>query len=146
MKTKITKTLAMAMVLGVILGAAQAEDAIQIAKAQDIAGKFENGSCNTFAKDLFRRYERAGKEAYHIVYHWEKMEQNGTSGSHALIVFKDERGRFYAMDNLTWKPVWLQGETPREWVKFFSGMNVETNVVSHVATSAVRGETRLALR
>jgi hypothetical protein len=74
------------------------------------------------------------------------MEQNGTSGNHALIVFKDERGRFYAMDNLTWKPVWLQGETPREWVKFFSGMNVETNVVSHVATSAVRGETRLALR
>jgi hypothetical protein len=145
MKTNMTKSLVLVALLGV-LTSAQAEDAVRIAKAQDIAGKFQNGACNDFAKDLFRRYERAGKEAYHIVYHWEKMEQNGTAGNHALIVFKDERGRFYAMDNLTWKPVWIQGDTPREWVKFFSGMNVDTKVVSHVATSAARGDTRLALR
>jgi hypothetical protein len=145
MKTNMTKSLVVAAVLG-LLTSTQAEDAVRMAKSQDITGKFQNGACNAFAKDLFQRYERAGKEAYHIVYHWEKMEQNGTSGNHALIVFKDEKGRFYAMDNLTWKPVWLQGETPREWVKFFSGMDVDTKVVSHVATSAARGETRLAMR
>jgi hypothetical protein len=146
MKTKMTKTLAVVMILGVILGVVRAEDAVWIARAQDIPGKFERGACNIFAKDLFRRYEQAGKEAYYIVYHWEKMEQNITSGNHALIVFKDERGRFYAMDNLTWKPVWLRGETPPEWVKFFSGMNVDTRVMVHVATSAARSDTRLALR
>jgi hypothetical protein len=146
MKVKITKTWVVAMVWGVFLAVAQAEDAYWMAKAHNIAGKFKIGSCNMFAKDLFRRYEKADKEAYYIVYHWEKMQQNSGSGYHATIVFKDERGRFYAMDNLTHNPVWLRGQTPGEWIEFFSGFNVETKVVSYVATSAVRGETRLALR
>jgi hypothetical protein len=126
--------------------AALAEDALQIAKSKDIAGKFQQGACDDFARDLFNRYERAGKEAYHVVYRWEKMDLQNENGKHALIVFKDESGRFYAMDNLTWKPVWIKGETPREWVKFFSGIDVDTKVVSHVATTASRRSTTLALR
>jgi hypothetical protein len=145
MKTKNTFLMA-ALIFAGTWNAVWAENALQIAKSKDVTGKFQQGACDDFARDLFTRYEQAGKEAYHIVYRWEKMDRESQNGKHALIVFKDESGRFYAMDNLTWKPVWLKGQTPREWVKFFSGMDVDTQVVSHVATTASRRSMTLALR
>jgi predicted secreted Zn-dependent protease len=149
MRNKImnTKTLTiLGAVLVVMMASASAESALQIAKAKDVTGKMESGACESFAQDLFQRMDRAGVEAYHIIYDWQNLDLRKQTGAHALIVFRDERGRYYGVDNMTWKPVWLQGHTPREWVKFFSGMDTHTQVVSQVATHAVGGDRRLASR
>jgi hypothetical protein len=132
MKTNSVTTV-MAVLLGMVMSVS-AENALQIAKAKDISGKMQNGACAPFAQELFNRFDQAGLEAYYIVYDWKNLDLQKDTGAHALIVFRDERGRYYGMDNMTWKPVWLQGSTPQEWVKFFSGMDTQTQVVSKVAT------------
>ena len=127
-----------------LIGGLQAEDgSAYLAKSKDVAGKFQVRECNTFAKDLYQKFARSGGEAYLVVYDWTNLKRDFRSqgsGRHAIVVYRDAKGRYYGVDNATWKPVWLKGSTPSEWAAFFGGMNLQTSVVSSQTVAANKGQ------
>ena len=127
--------------------AAQAVDPMNIAKALDIPGKFHAGSCQSFSDELFRRLDAAGVEAYKVTFNWEsyKFTAKTRIGTHMFVVFKDNRGRYYGIDNMARRALWLQGNSPGEWTEFFAGMDMGTGVSGYIASSAVRGMGNRAL-
>jgi hypothetical protein len=128
----------------VMISGVQAEDgSAYLAKSKDVAGKFQVRECNTFAKDLYKRFARAGGEAYLVVYDWTNLKRDFRSqgsGRHAMVVYRDAKGRYYGVDNATWKPVWLKGSTPSEWAAFFAGMDQQTSVVSSQTVASNKGQ------
>ncbi|MDD5260885.1 MAG: hypothetical protein PHD76_03460 [Methylacidiphilales bacterium] len=120
--------------------AATNADPIKIAKALDIPGKHHTDQCQRFADELFNRLDAAGIEAYKVTFDWESYNVGARtrSGAHMFVVFKDSHGRYYGMDNLALRPVWLQGDSPSEWSQFFAGMDMGTNVADSVASRAAQ--------
>ena len=120
--------------------AASSADPIQIAKAQDIPGRMHVGDCQRYADELFRRLDAAGIQAYKVSFDWEsyKFNARARTGSHMIVVFKDSRGRYYGMDNMARRPVWLRGNSPAEWTEFFAGMDMGTGVSNSVASRAAQ--------
>ncbi len=94
------------------------DDSWKIALSLDIPGKNEWNTCGPYAKELYNRLTRAGGEAYIIVFNW--TDENRLSDRHAMVIYRDAKGRYWGMDNRANKPVWLQGSNPSEWVSFFS--------------------------
>lgn len=94
------------------------DDSWKIALALDIPGKNGWNTCAPYAKELYSRLTRAGGEAYLIVFDW--TDANRLSDRHAIVVYRDAKGRYWGMDNRANKPVWLEGRNPSEWASFFS--------------------------
>ncbi len=102
-----------------VLGfALQAETAWETAISTDLKGKGGWFTCLNYSKDLYARMAQNGHEAHFIIYEWK--DENRTMGRHAFVVYKDEKGRYYAMDNRLKQPMWLSGENPNQWVNFFA--------------------------
>jgi len=142
----VARTLLLAFFLTLPAGLqASALDAHQIAKALDIPGKNRSGECERYAQELFQRLDKAGVEAYKIVFNWESYNFYATkhSGTHAMVVFKDGRGRYYGMDNKSRRPVWLNGSSPEEWTAFFVGMDMGTGVANSLASRAAASNNSL---
>jgi hypothetical protein len=79
----------------------------------------------------------AGVEAYRVSFDWSNLTSvAGQAGAHAVVVFKDSRGRYYGVDNMTWKPIWLKGNNSQEWANFIAGMDSSTSVRNTVASKA----------
>lgn len=121
------------------------DDSGVIAREKDIPGKFRVGQCLPYAQELYNRFIRAGGEAHLVVYQWHNLH-NGVDGQwssgegrHAIVVYRDSKGRYYGMDNNTWKPVWLKGQAPGEWAQSFAGMNASTRIVSAKTELALKG-------
>jgi hypothetical protein len=121
------------------------DDSGVIAREKDIPGKFRVGQCLPYAQELYNRFIRAGGEAHLVVYQWQNL-QNGVNGQwssgegrHAIVVYRDAKGRYYGMDNTTWKPVWLKGQTPGEWAQSFAGMDASTRIVSAQTELTLKG-------
>jgi hypothetical protein len=94
------------------------DDSWKISLALDIPGKNGWQTCAPFAKELYSRLTRAGGEAYLVVFDW--TDENRLSDRHAMVVYRDAKGRYWGMDNHANKPVWLSGSNPTEWASFFS--------------------------
>ena len=111
---------------------------MEIVKTQNIPGKFHAGECQMFADGLFQRLDAAGIKAYKITFNWEsyKFTARTRAGTHMFVVFQDSRGRYYGVDNMSRRPVWLQGNSPGEWTEFFVGMDMGTGVASSIASNA----------
>lgn len=128
------------------------DDGRAIAKATNIQGKMQQEQCLPFARDLYERLNAAGGEAYLIIFRWEDMKANTfrevrsagvfekSRGSHAMVVFRDSRGRYYGMDNQSWRPVSLLGRSVPEWVMSFSGQQIHTELVSVSTNPSNRGQ------
>lgn len=94
------------------------DDSFDIALALDLPGKGGWNTCAPFAKELYGRITRAGGEAYLIVFDW--TDDRRLSDRHAMVVYRDAKGRYWGMDQQARKPVWLSGNTPQEWAWNFS--------------------------
>lgn len=94
------------------------DDSWDIALALDLPGKGGWNTCAPFAKELYSRLTRAGGEAYLIVYDW--TDDNRFSDRHAMVVYRDAKGRYWGMDQRMSKPIWLSGKNPSDWANFFS--------------------------
>lgn len=94
------------------------DDGWSIALALDLPGKGGWNTCAPYAKELYSRISRAGGEAYLIVFDW--TDDHRISDRHAMVVYRDAKGRYWGMDQRLNKPIWLSGRTPSEWASFFS--------------------------
>jgi hypothetical protein len=151
---RLVPALAAALLLGsLVLTTAQAgDDSRTIAKSTHLQGKMREGQCLPFALDLYQRLTAAGGESYLIIYNWDDLSYAPTTavrpsspadqarGSHAFVVFRDAKGRYYGMDNKSWRPVWLKGETAQEWVTSFAGQQMTIQVASVETNPALHGQ------
>jgi hypothetical protein len=133
LKKGILTALTLAFVLGLTL---QAETAWETAISTDVKGKGGWFTCLNYSKDLHTRMVEKGHEAHFIIYEWK--DANRTIGRHAFVVYKDEQGRYYGMDNRLKQPMWLTGENPEQWVNFFS-KETANKVVCHYEDTALVG-------
>lgn len=101
-----------------------ADDGGFIARDQSIQGKGVSGECLPFATSLYNRLNSAGGEAHLIVFDWRA---GGQQGRHAMVVYLDQRGQYWGMDNIQRSPRRLDGaDNPEEWVmQFAPGYQVE---------------------
>ncbi|MEI6306572.1 MAG: hypothetical protein WCP33_07100 [Deltaproteobacteria bacterium] len=129
------------------LHSTRAEDnkAMLIAKSFDLPGRRHTMECQIFADELFRRLDNAGIKAYKITFNWESYTfyARQRKGAHIYVVFQDSRGRYYGMDNMSTRPVWLQGHGAAEWTEFFAGMDTGTDLSHMVASHAVEPNTHV---
>jgi len=110
---------------------------MKLAKDRSIPGKNQIGKCATYANALFAKMNAAGVVAYRVSFDWSKLTGlSGEQGAHAVVVFKDSRGRYYGVDNMTWKPIWLKGNNSQEWSTFIAGMDTSAHVRKTVASKA----------
>ena len=116
----------------------QANDlGMKLAKDRSIPGKNQIGECAKYADALFAKMNASGVEAYRVSFDWSHLSGiSGGQGAHAVVVFKDARGRYYGVDNMTWKPIWLKGNNSQEWATFIAGMDTSTSVRNTVASKA----------
>ncbi len=101
------------------------------AVADDLPGKHVKGSCLPFARELYARLNRVGVEVHLITYAWRKNA--GESGIHAFVVYRDESGRYWGMDNERYRPLRMNGMTPRAWGQFFSP-STTVSICAHVSS------------
>jgi hypothetical protein len=94
------------------------DDSFDIALSLDISGKGGWNTCNTFAKELYRRISEAGGEAHYIVYDW--VDDQNFSGRHAFVVYRDSSGRYWGIDQMCAQPKWLVGSNPKKWAYWFA--------------------------
>jgi len=97
---------------------APSDDTWSIARDFDLPGKYKHRQCDPFAKQLYTNMVNAGGEAHYIVYSYVDNMRN--KRLHAFVVYRDSKGDFYGMDNMTKKPIWLSGKKPAEWAKRFA--------------------------
>ena len=119
-----------------ITGLVNAESAWETAISTDVKGKGGWFTCLNYSKDLFGKMAKNGHEAHFIIYEWK--DETRTQGRHAFVVYKDEKGRYYGMDNRLQQPMWLSGKNPEQWVNFFSKGTVN-KVVCHYGDESVIG-------
>jgi hypothetical protein len=125
---------------GLSAGALAADDSRTIARNAQVAGKFRKDQCLPFARDLYGQMVQAGGEAHLVVYQWnDAFAQGQKSGYHAIVVYRDSSGRYFGVDNLTWKPKWLKGSTPSEWAMFFAGFGKQVAVTQSITEPTLRG-------
>lgn len=124
MKTKI-KSIGMALAIVIILSSttfAMGIKAIRLAESRNIEGKGIYGECLPFAQSLNQKLQENGIESYFIEYSYET--KSGECGAHAIVVFKDEKGQLWGIDNLS-KAKRVYGNNSEEWVKsFYSGYKI----------------------
>lgn len=110
----------------------------KLAKDRSLPGKNHPGECAVYADALFAKMNAAGVEAYRVSFDWSDYlsSPSADQGAHAMVVYKDNRGRFYGVDNMSWKPVWLKGKNSQEWSAFFAGMNCSTSTRKTIASNA----------
>ncbi|PAW76609.1 MAG: hypothetical protein B9S32_14620 [Verrucomicrobia bacterium Tous-C9LFEB] len=101
------------------------------AVAEDLPGKYVKGGCLPFARELYIRLNRAGGEVHLITYAWRKSADE--AGIHAFVVYRDEDGRYWGMDNERYRPLWMSGTTPQAWGQFFSP-STTVSIRSHVSS------------
>jgi hypothetical protein len=124
---------------------AEASPVMQLAKAKTVAGKGVTGACKEFAEDLFGRMNQAGVEAYLVRFQWEAGFE---VGRHVIVVFRDEKGGLYGMDNESSSPRKMKGVLPRDWAKQFargSDAEVYGTRATDMARFANQGQTLVAL-
>lgn len=142
---------ALLLIWAVMMGTtAQAEvtSVFDRAVAEDLPGKYAKGACLPFAKELYARFSRSGIEAHLIAYAWN--DRMGESGLHAFVVYRDEEGRYWGMDNLRHQPLWLGGNTVLDWSQSFSPYTTVTvrahlsnRTPSRIAFAAAARTTRM---
>lgn len=138
MKAPLTTLFAATLVLGVALVAGWAgDDSSSIARDHGIAGKWVSGACLPFAQELYSRLTAAGGEAHLVVFNWRSP--SGETGAHAIVVYRDKEGRYWAMDNLQASPLWLAGSTPSAWAAFFVP-RYDVEVKAHRSNPALAGQ------
>ncbi len=113
------------------------DDSFAIARDRSIAGKRISGACLPFAQDLYSRLTKAGGEAHLVVFNWRSPA--GITGTHAIVVYRDKEGRYWAMDNLQTAPLWLAGSTPAAWASFFAP-RYAVEVKGHKMDPALAGQ------
>lgn len=90
--------------------------AFEVAMSFKISGKGKQGHCYAYAGDLYNRIAELGVETYMITYDWEK---SGRRGRHSMVVYSDNKGRYWGMDNMSRRPAWLEGASLEAWVTSF---------------------------
>jgi hypothetical protein len=117
---------------------AKADDiGMKLAKDRSIVGKNQIGQCAAYADALFAKMNAAGVEAYRVSFDWSNLNSvAGQSGAHAVVVFRSAQGRYYGVDNMTWKPIWLKGNNSQQWATFIAGMDTSASVRDTVASRA----------
>ena len=118
------------------LGILGAESAWETAISTDIQGKGGWFTCLKYSESLYEKMAQNGHEAHFIIYEWKN--ESRTVGRHAFVVYKDEKGRYYGMDNRLQQPMWLEGKTPEEWVKFFA-KGTQNTVICHYGDTKLIG-------
>lgn len=132
------KLFGFALVVGLMIASpVRGESAWETAISTDVKGKGGWFTCLNYSKDLFSRLDSKGHEAHLIIYEWK--DSNLTVGRHAFVVYKDEKGRFFGMDNRLKQPMWLTGKNADMWVNSFSK---ETNnkVIRHFCNPELVGQ------
>lgn len=112
------------------------DDTWRIATQLDIQGKNGWYTCAAFADDLYGQLVAAKGEAHHITFTWASRE--GLSGCHALVVYRDSKGNYWAMDNRFSKPVWVEGNSPQEWINSLSSYS-QSKVVRVRTVDSLKG-------
>jgi hypothetical protein len=135
MNAKLVIVLAAATMLAGSVRSFAADDSLAIATARDIPGKYVSGACAPFAENLYQRILSAGGEAHLVVFDWQCGSGTGT---HAFVVYRDQQGRYWGMDNLQSHPIWLTGSTPKDWAEFFAP-RYEVSVKIHRTDMALLG-------
>jgi len=107
------------------------ETIFDLVVAEDMPGKYVKGGCLPFARELYGRLNRNGTEVHLITYAWNNGF--GDSGVHAFVVYRDDEGRYWGMDNERRQPLWVTGNTPRVWCQFFSPATT-VSIRSHVSS------------
>lgn len=121
-----------------IVNCSAVDDSINIARDNSITGKWVNGACLPYARNLYTRFNQAGGEAHFIVFDWRT--HNGRRGTHAIVVFLDGKGRYWGMDNLKKSPVCLgRVNSPEEWAAGFAP-GYRTSVKAHSWNTAFLGQ------
>lgn len=117
------------------------DDTWKIAMSSSIPGKMKYNQCSIFAQTLYKEIVKRGGEAHHISYQWR--DQDGNADQHAMVVYRDAKGRFWGMDNMARKPRWLSGKNPSQWAQSFSNAPVSKVSAhsSYVTTQVVRHST-----
>lgn len=138
MKTTFSTLLGASLLLAVSAMSLQAgDDSFSIARDKSIAGKRITGACLPFAQDLYSRLTQAGGEAHLVVFDWRAP--GGQTGTHAIVVYRDKEGRYWAMDNLQAAPLWLAGSSPASWAAFFAP-RFDVEVKAHRTNPALAGQ------
>lgn len=110
----------------------------KIAKDMSIPGKGVDGQCLPFAVALHHRFQAAGIPSKVIVFNYDSLGTTpgafsgagnfGVSkpvgGAHAMVAYNDE-GRTYLMDNQSWMPTWVHGDSVAGFAQQFSGMDMK---------------------
>ena len=86
-----------------------------LALSVDVAGKGGWTTCYTFARALQAKFSQAGGESHVVIYDWQ--DENHFSNRHAFLVYRDQAGRYWGMDNRAGQPRWLSGSTPTQWAQ-----------------------------
>ena len=112
----------------------------RIAKETTVRGKYVDGQCLPFAKELHARFRAAGIPSKVITFNYETLsrsraifgehravapinERGGITGAHAVVAYEDQ-GRTYIMDNQSWQPKWIHSDSPSGMARQFCGMDV----------------------
>jgi hypothetical protein len=113
--------------------------ALRIAKEAAVRGKFVEGQCLPFARELHARFRAAGIPSKVITFNYETLcrpraifgehravapinERGGITGAHAVVAYEDQ-GRTYIMDNQSWQPKWVHNDSPTGMARQFCGMD-----------------------
>ncbi len=89
-----------------------------LALDRSIPGKGGWTTCYQYATGLQLRLTMAGIANHVVIYNWN-FPALGLQGCHAFVVYQDEGGRYWGVDNLSDRPRWLRGTTPPEWAAFW---------------------------
>jgi hypothetical protein len=105
-----------------------------IATSFDLPGKGGWTTCVPFSTELYRRLTGAGYEAHYLVYAWKSGAQRG---KHALVIYRDRDGRYWAMDNRMSQPRWIRGDDVASWL---NSLKAESGMEAMVVTHATNGQ------
>ena len=102
-----------------------------MALSLDLPGKGGWTTCYTFAKTLQGRFLQSGKECHLVIYDW--TDSLHYSSRHAFVVYRDEQGRYWGMDNRSAKPRWMAGKNAVEWATFWDQDKTINRVIEDTA-------------
>lgn len=132
----------------------------KIAKSTDIPGKGVDGQCLPFANALHARFKAAGIPSKVLAFRYEALLSTPMGvnsepdyrvpkpfgGAHAAVAYNDD-GRTYLMDNLSWNPKWVSGDSDKGLAQQFAGMDfnvLEARVLNGSAPRRSRPATKPA--
>ncbi len=128
----------MLLVLAGLTKVSARDDAWEISLNANMQGKGGWFTCLGFARDLYERLDLAGGEAHLIIYEWTGEDRR--TGRHAIVVYRDGKGRYWAMDAKSPRPRWVKGTTSQEWVTLFAH-ETENKILHHQTNPQLAGRT-----